>query len=85
MEATGVLNLERQADGELVVSQADDWVQLGQEALTTPDKAGLDFDGEVLTITASNGTWRYRAVATIFEIMERPEETDGPGPQPPPG
>lgn len=44
----------------VVVTQADDVILVADELLLSLDDEWSTYDGEVFTVTASNGTWRYR-------------------------
>lgn len=52
--------LIRRVGDDIVVDRADDEILVSAEVLSNPDLRFLSVVLDVMTVTASNGTWRYR-------------------------
>lgn len=46
----------------VVVNEAQEWEEFSAELVEHADPALLRVDGDLITITADNGTWRYQTV-----------------------
>lgn len=71
MSDNGDMTVKQHPDGTVEVLNADDEITVAAEFIDAPDLVGdaFTFDGDVLTVTAENGTYRYR-VHGLDEIRQ---------------
>ncbi|HZM83778.1 MAG TPA: hypothetical protein VFC19_49295 [Candidatus Limnocylindrales bacterium] len=63
------ITVQRRVDGAYLVGDAPPEIDIARELLAADhDEKWMQVDGDLVTLTLTNGTWRYR-------IVERHEQT----------